>query len=69
MLLQNDGFKEKRNVKSPEMSLPRNYSIPNHDITIIFTQQDPILPPILSKGLTGNKQFIDDSHFSNKKEN
>ena len=48
------------------MSPPRRYSIPNQDSTRIITQQDPILPPILSKKPTGHKPFIGEAHFSNK---
>ena len=61
--------KKKRNLKSPTILPPRKDPIPNQDITKIITQQDPNLPPHLSKGPTGCKTFIDDTHFSNITEN
>ena len=48
---------------------PRKDPITNQDSSRIITQQDPILPPLLSKWSTGHKTFIDDVHFSNKIEN
>ena len=51
------------------MLLPRKDPIQNQDGSRIITQQDPILPPHLSKGTTGHKTFIDDTHFSNPIEN
>ena len=47
----------------------RKDTIPNQYSTIIITQQYPILPTLLEKLPTGNKPFIDDTKFSNKKEN
>ena len=58
-LLQKDGFKEKHNTKSLAMSPPKKDQIPNQDNTIIVTQKDPILPPLLAKLFTGYKSFID----------
>ena len=55
-------------MKSPAILPPRKDPIPNQYSTIIITQLDPILPPILSKLRTGYKPFIDDTHFSNKTE-
>ena len=66
VLLQKDGFQEKRNMKSPKMSPPRKDPIPNKYSTIIITQQDPILTPLLEKGPTGHTPFIDDKKVSNK---
>ena len=56
-------------MKSPEISPPRKDPIPNQDSTRIITQQDPKLPPNLSKGPTGHKPFINDTHYSNPIEN
>ena len=61
--------RKKRNLKSPENLPPRNNPVPNQDSTIITTQQDPNLPPHLSKLPTEHKPFIDDAHFSNPTEN
>ena len=69
VLLQKDGSQVKKNFKSPEMSYPRKDPIPNQDSTRNITQQDPKLPPHLEKGPTGHKPFIDDTHFSNPREN
>ena len=55
-------------MKSPEMSPPQTDTITNKDITRIITQQDPILPPLLSKLTSGYKPLIDDTYFSNKTE-
>ena len=56
-------------MKSPEISPPRKYPIPNQDSTRIITQQDTNLPPHLTKVLTGRKTFIDDTRFSDPTEN
>ena len=48
------------------MSPLRKDTISNQDSTIIITQQDPILPPLLEKLLTGYKPFMHDTHFSKK---
>ena len=45
-------------MKSPAMSPPRKYPIPNQDSTRIVNQKDPILPPLLSKWPTGYKPFL-----------
>ena len=66
VLLNKCGLQEKRNMKSPAISPPINDPIINQYITIIITQQDLILPTLLSKGPTGYKPFIDDTPFSNK---
>ena len=55
-------------MKSPEMSPPRKYPIPNQDSTRIITHQYPTLPQLLANYPTGYKPFIDDKHFSNKTE-
>ena len=45
-------------MKSPAMLLPRKDPIQNQDGSRIITQQDPILPPHLSKGTTGHKNLL-----------
>ena len=52
-----------RNTESPEILTPRKDPIPNQDSTRIIAQQDPIIPPYLSKGPTGHKPFIYYTHF------
>ena len=47
------------------MSPPIKDPLTNQYSTRIITQQNPILPPILEKGPTGHKSFIDDTYFSN----
>ena len=47
------------------MSPPRKDPIPNQDSTVIVIQQDPTLPPNLSKWTTGYKSFFSDTYFSN----
>ena len=44
------------------MSPLRKDPIPNQDNTIIITQQDPILQPLLAKWPIENKPFIDDTN-------
>ena len=46
----------------------RKDPITNQDSTRIIIQQDPILPPFVSKQPTGYKPFLNDTHFSNKTE-
>ena len=53
-------------MKPPAMSPPRKDKIRNQDSTIITTQQDTILPPLLAEWPTGYKPFIYDTHSSNK---
>ena len=52
-------------MKSPAMLPTRNNPIPNQYSTIIITQKDTILPPLLSKFPTRYKPFFNDTHFSN----
>ena len=66
VLLQKDGFQEKRNIKSPVISPLRKNPIPNQDSTIIITQQDPIIPPLLANWYTGYKSFFNYTHFQIK---
>ena len=61
--------RRKGNLKSPEILPPREYTIPNQYSTIIIIQNNPNLPPHLSKVPTVNKPFIDYTHFSNPSEN
>ena len=61
--------RRKGNLKSPEILPPREYTIPNQYSTIIIIQNNPNLPPHLSKLPTGNKTFIDNTHSSNPTEN
>ena len=65
MLLKQDGFQGKTNMKPPAMSPPRKDTIPNQDSTGIITQQDLILPQIVAKWSTGYKRF-NDTHFQIK---
>ena len=37
----------KKYIKSPAMSPPRKYPIPNQDSNILINKQDKIIPPIL----------------------
>ena len=54
---------KKRNMKSPSMSPPIKYPIPNKDINILITKQDPSLPPI---NITpGFKPLFNDAHNTN----
>ena len=53
-------------MKSPAMLPPRKDPIPDQDITIIITQQDPFLPPLLAKWPTGYKPCFNGTYFSNK---
>ena len=55
-------------MKSPAMLPPRKDPITNQNITIIITQQDPILPTSFSKVPTVHKKIIDDINFSNHTE-
>ena len=55
-------------MKSPEIYPPRKYPIPNQYGIMIITQQDPNLPPHLSKGPTEHKPFIYDTYLSNPPE-
>ena len=48
---------------------PIKDTISNQYSTRVITQQDPILPPLLSIWSTGHKPFIDYTHFSNPTEN
>ena len=54
--------KKKRNMNPPEMSPPIKYPIPNQDIHILITEQDPSLPTILEKYPPGYKQLFNDMH-------
>ena len=53
-------------MKTPGISPPIKYSIPNQDITRNITKQDPILKPLLAKRPTEYKPFMNDEHFKNK---
>ena len=55
--------------KSTKQLTPRKDPIPNQDSDRIITQQHSILPPHLTKIPTGNKPFIDDTHFLDRTEN
>ena len=55
-----------KNTKSPAISPPRKYQIPNHYIKILITQKYPILPPIIAKHTTGYKPLFNDTHDPNK---
>ena len=56
------------NTKSPAISPPRKYQIPNHYIKILITQKYPILPPIIAKHTTGYKPLFNDTHDPNYSE-
>ena len=45
-------------MKSPAMWPPRKDTIPNQDSNRNITQQDPIIPPLLTKWNNGYKSFI-----------
>ena len=55
-------------MKSPTMSPPRIYPIPNQDINILITQQYPSLPPIKAKYTTGYNPIFNDTHDPNYSE-
>ena len=59
----------KSNIKLPSILSPRKYSIPNQDSKRIIAQQDPNLPPNLTKRPTVHKLFIADTKISNTTEN
>ena len=45
-------------MKSPAMSPPRKYPIPNQYINILITQQDPSIPPIIENILLYINHYI-----------
>ena len=59
---------KKRNMKSPAMSSPIKYHIPNQDINRLITEKYASLPPINAKYPPGFKPLFNDTHDSNSTE-
>ena len=53
---------------SPGVSPQRKDTIKNQDTNRIINEQDPIIPPLLSKYLTGYKPLFNDTNYPNKTE-
>ena len=62
MLLQENAYHEKTNMKSPAISSPRKDTIPNQYINRLIIEQDPSLPPIIAKYPPGYKPLFNDTH-------
>ena len=58
----------KRNIKSPAMSPPRKYPIPNQDINRLITKKYANLSPIKAKYPSRFKPLFNDAHDLNSTE-
>ena len=55
-------------MKSPAMSSPRTYPIPNQNINILITEKYQSLPPYLSKFPPGFRSLLNYAHGPNSTE-
>ena len=60
--------RKKRNTKPPAMYPPKNDPISNKDINRLITEEDPSLPPHLSKYPPEYKQLLNHAHDPNSTE-
>ena len=65
LILQKDAFQEVKIIKSPAISPPRKYPIPNQDIKRLLTKQDTSLPLIIKNYPSVYKPLLNYTHYSN----